>query len=97
MKTSFSYPVEVEKEKVSGLRFPVDEVLPSGELQKNRKSDLYRALDYGNYALYKVAIVFEDDCGIKKVETTIWDVDDTNVYLKNRLNIPIHRILEVKL
>jgi len=34
---------------------------------------------------------------VKRVETTIWDIDDENIYLKNQIALPIRRILEVKI
>lgn len=96
MKTQHFIP-EVAKEKLTGLLFPADDVLPLYDQRAERKRLLQRALDFGNYAQYKVALLFEDAEGIKRVETTIWDLDDENVYLKNRVKLPLCRILEVKI
>jgi len=97
MKNTFSHPVFVEKEEVSRLRFPLKEVLSTDAMKLSRSSALQRAVDYGNYAHYKVAIIFKDKYGLKQVETTLWDMDESNVYLKNRVNIPIHCIVKVSL
>ena len=94
---STGYVQEMAKEKLAGLRFPDGDVLPLFEQRAERKRLLQRAMDFGNYAQYKVAIVFEDDCGLKRVETTIWDLDDDFVYLKNRIRIPLGRIREVRI
>jgi len=97
MKKTFSHPVFVEKEDVSGLRFPLKEVLSADVLKLSRSVALMRAVDYGNYAHYKVAIIFKDKDGLKQVETTVWDMDERNIYLKNRVTIPIHCIIKVNL
>lgn len=97
MNSTTTYVPETTKEQVADLHFPSDEVLPLHEQQVERKRLLKRALDFGNYALYKVAILFEDHEGLKRVETTVWDVDNENVYLKDDISIPLRRILEVRL
>lgn len=96
MKPKSTYVPEVPKENLAGMIFPSGEVLPLRKQQAERKKLLERAIDFGNYAQYKVAILFEDNEGPKRVETTIWDMDDKNIYLKNRITVPLHRILEVK-
>jgi uncharacterized protein (UPF0248 family) len=97
MESTNQYVPELAKEKVPDLNFPDEEVLTLYEERANRKRLLQRAADFGNYAQYKVAIVFADNEGKKRVETTIWDIDERNVYLKNRIAIPLHRILSVKI
>lgn len=96
MKSEHTYVPEVDKENLAGMIFPSNDVLPLGEQRAERRKLLERAIDFGNYAHYKVAILFEDNEGPKRVETTIWDIDDKNIYLKNRITVPLHRILEVK-
>src|SRR5690606_6789959 len=97
MKSTTTYVPEITKEKLSGLHFPPEEVLPLGEQQLERKRLLKRALDFGNYAHYKIAILFEDSAGLKRVETTVWDMDEEVVYLKDGITIPLRRIVEVQL
>lgn len=89
-------PVTVQKEMISGFRFPEQEVLTSKEEMKIRLSDLERALKLGNLEHNKIKIIFEDTDGIKQVETTVWGVTDKRVILKQGIMIPIHRIYEVR-
>lgn len=97
MKSTSTYVPEVAKETLSGLRFPKKDVIESVDERAIRKRMLQRAVDFGNYAQYKIAILFEDDQGPKRVETTIWDMDNENIYLKNQVALPIRRIREVKI
>ena len=90
-----SNPVSVEKENISGLKFPDTDVLNSAEEIKNRLTNLERALKLGNLEHNKIKIVFEDAEGIKQVNTTVWGVTDKRVILKQGVVIPIHRIHDV--
>ncbi len=89
-------PISIEKENISGLKFPDTDVLTSKEEIKNRISNLERALKLGNLEHNKIKIIFEDSEGIKQVNTTVWGVTDKRVILKQGVVIPIHRIHEVK-
>jgi uncharacterized protein (UPF0248 family) len=89
-------PVTVQKEMISGFRFPDKEVLTSKDDMKIRLGDLERALKLGNLEHNKIKIVFEDTDGIKQVETTVWGVTDKRVILKQGIMIPIHRIYEIR-
>jgi|GEM_PF-120715 uncharacterized protein (UPF0248 family) len=86
----------VEKEHISSLYFPVQEVLSSAEEIAQRKEDAERGSFLGNGYKSKVMIYFKDVEGLKHVETTIWSVTDTRVILKNNMSIPLHRIVKVK-
>ena len=88
-------PVSIEKENISGLKFPEADVLTSKEEIKNRFTNLERALKLGNLEHNKIKIIFEDSEGIKQVNTTVWGVTDKRVILKQGVVIPIHRIHEV--
>lgn len=88
-------PVSIEKENISGLKFPDTEVLASKEEVKNRYANLERALKLGNLEHNKIKIIFEDSEGVKQVNTTVWGVTDKRVILKQGIVIPIHRIHEV--
>lgn len=89
-------PVMVQKEMISGFRFPEQEVLTSKDDIKMRLADLERALKLGNLEHNKIKIVFEDTDGVKQVETTVWGVTDKRVILKQGIMIPIHRIYEIR-
>ena len=88
-------PILIEKENISGLKFPDNDVLLSKDEIKMRFSNLERALKLGNLEHNKIKIIFEDSEGIKQVNTTVWGVTDKRVILKQGVVIPIHRIHEV--
>lgn len=94
--TSSRMAVPIEKEKISGLKFPYSDVLLDKDDIKIRSMNLERALKLGNLEHNKIKIVFEDSEGIKQVETTVWGVTDKRVILKQGVVIPIHRIHDVK-
>lgn len=94
--TAMKKPIMVEKEMISSLTFPKEEVLKDADKQKELKAALDKAMKLGNAYKGKVKIVFEDSEGVKAVETTIWGVTDKNVLLKQTTLIPIRRILEIK-
>lgn len=95
MERLVAQPKMVEKEQIGRLNFPKEDVLPTAEAVGNRSKMLEYALELGNSVYYKVKIVFEDDRGPKKVQTTIWSLNRTYVILKHGTKLPIHRIREV--
>ena len=89
-------PVSIEKEHISGLKFPDNDVLHSKDEIKMRIANLDRAMKLGNIEHNKMKIIFEDSIGKKQVETTVWGVTDIRVILKQGVVIPINRIHEIK-
>lgn len=89
--------VLIEKEKISDLKFPSDEVLKTKEEIAQRRADLEKATTLGNAHRGKIKIIFEDSEGLKKVETTIWATTEKNIILKQGVTIPICRIHQVRL
>lgn len=87
----------VQKEDLSQLHFPNEEVLVGPELIEKRRIALEQAVVLGNTYKGKTKIVFSDSEGIKQIETHIWGLTDKRVILKQGIVIPIHRIQEVKL
>lgn len=87
----------VQKEEVSRLNFPSEDVLSSIEATEKRRKDLEQAVVLGNTYKGKTKIVFADNEGVKQIETHIWGLTDKRVILKQGIVIPIHRIHEVKL
>ena len=83
----------VDKENIQFLKFPKEDVLTRIEDRKNRRIELQRAMSLGNLLRSKVRIIFQDDVGPKKVETTIWGITDEAVILKQSTIIPMERIL----
>lgn len=92
MSTSFAHIAYTEKEKIGHFTYPPKDVLSSSILKEKRLHSIDQAIDAGNFAQFKVMIIFEDSKEIKEVETTIWERDSENIYLKNDISIPIHRI-----
>ena len=90
-------PLMVQKEEISKLLFPKQEVLKSKEEIKVRRNELERATTLGNAERGKIKIIFEDSEGVKKVETTIWATTEQNIVLKGGVFIPIHRIHQINI
>ncbi|MBA3972406.1 MAG: hypothetical protein H0X46_09755 [Bacteroidetes bacterium] len=95
MEQNYLKPLLVEKENIGALRFPSCEVLNSLDAISQRKLEIERAMLLGNRHKGKSKIVFEDDEGVKQVETTIWGFTDKRIILKQEFVIPIHRIYQV--
>ncbi len=85
----------INKEDIKFLHFPKQEVLNSKKEQHERCLTLRRAMYLGNLEHEKVGILFMDNIGFKKVETTIWGITDKSVILKESTIIPLERILKV--
>jgi|CXWL01.1.fsa_nt_gi uncharacterized protein (UPF0248 family) len=96
-KTSNAMISPVQKEEVSLLIFPNEEVLLTAETIEKRRKALEQAVVLGNTYKGKTKIVFEDSDGVKQIDTHIWGLTDKRVILKQGIVIPIHRIHEVKL
>ena len=88
---------KIEKEMISDLKFPENEVLTDKEAIQDRLTELNRALSLGNLDHTKIRIYFEDDKSCKVVETTVWGVTDKRVILKQGVVIPINRIHKIKI
>ena len=87
----------IEKENISGLKFPTEDVLKYKDSIAERESELNRALVLGNLGHTKIKIYFEDDTSRKLVETTVWGVTDKRVILKQGVVIPINRVYKISL
>lgn len=85
----------IDKEIITSLNFPKEDVLEDKEDISGRKNDLDRALSLGNLEHVKIKIYFEDDMSKKMVETTIWGVTDERVILKQGVVIPVKRIHKI--
>lgn len=82
----------IDKENVKDLRFPNKEVLTDKKDIIKRRLMLERATALGNIDKQKFRILFEDDEGLKYVETTIWATTEKRICLKGGVCIPINRI-----
>lgn len=85
----------IAKEQVNDLRFPAEEVLKSKDDIRKRRADLERAVMLGNVEKSKVRVYFEDEVGLRYVETTIWSITDDRVILKGDGSIPLRRVVQV--
>ncbi|MBS1636844.1 MAG: hypothetical protein JST26_13085 [Bacteroidetes bacterium] len=88
---------KIEKERISELKFPQNEVLLDKESISERERELNRALSLGNLEHTKIKIYFEDDQSRKLVETTVWGLTDKRVILKQGVVIPINRVHKISL
>ena len=85
----------IDKEIITSLNFPKEDVLEDKEDIAERRNNLDRALSLGNLEHVKIKIYFEDDISKKMVETTIWGVTDERVILKQGVVIPVKRIHKI--
>jgi len=87
-------PELIEKELISALSFTEKHgVNQHPELLMQ----IERATILGNSHRSKVSIIFQDDSGLKRVDTTIWAAGTKFICLKGGVWIPIDKILEIKL
>ena len=89
----FMEPEVIEKELVKDLSFkqPV-KFKQNPELLRQ----LNEATRLGNGYHTKVGIIFYDDHGLKRINTTIWATGSRYICLKGGMWIPINNIVELK-
>ena len=93
METMTQNIVLIEKERIPELSFKVPVVI---EQNKDLESKLMEAMKLGNLHQGKVAIIFRDDEGFKRVETTIWATGVKYICLKGGMWLPVSRIVDIK-
>jgi len=84
--------VLITKEEIPTLKFANAEGLMTLEEKIQRDSQLQKAMILGNANHVKCKIVFNTKDGFRKVETTVWAVDDKQLSLKSGIHIPINAI-----
>ena len=82
----------VEKETIPSLPFHDKSRVKQ---HQNLRKQIDKATILGNMHRRKVSILFEDDNGIKRVDTTIWASGTKFVCLKGGVWIPINRLKEI--
>ena len=87
----------IEKESIPKLSFPKQSIVETKKQLDLLKRKLRRSMILGNVHRTKMRIIFQDDDGVKEVQTTIWAVGDKNIVLKRGVIIPIHRLVDVVL
>lgn len=85
-------PVPIEKELISELKFTNKTRVAQ---QEGLIEKLNEAMRLGNIHHGKVGIIFEDDQGLKRVDTTIWSTGAKYICLKGGVWLPIDRIYQV--
>lgn len=87
----------MEKEQIPSLRFGHDDVLTDPEARKKRMWDLNRATALGNVYRGKVEITFQTADGAqRRVDTTVWAVDERFMTLKAGCAIPVTSIIGIE-
>jgi hypothetical protein len=86
-------PVLIDKEVIPNLKF---KNLISEFQNQELKRKLIEATRLGNSYKGKMRIEFEDDEGLKAVETTIWATGQKYICLKGGVWLPISRIRNIK-
>jgi hypothetical protein len=94
MENALQSAVLIEKERIPALSF---KSAIKGKQSKDINDKLNEAMRLGNNHHGKVAIIFEDDEGLKRVETTVWAAGAKFICLKGGGWMPISHILDVKL
>lgn len=87
--------MEISKENLSEIRFPVTDVLPE-QRQDERMHLLKNAMLAGNLYKSKSTLEFQTQYGLRSVTTTIWHCTDKHVVLKGGRVIPVHAISNVR-
>lgn len=87
-------PELIEKEKISSLHFDKSTAVKQ---HPELKAQIENATRLGNAYHSKVSIIFNDNDGLKRVETTIWAGGDRYICLKGGVWLPIDHIVEIKM
>ncbi|MBF9252508.1 hypothetical protein I2I11_04310 [Pontibacter sp. 172403-2] len=91
-----SIPI-VAKEQIPAFRFGHEDVLTDPEARKKRMWDLNRAASLGNVYHGKVEITFMTADGeLKRVDTTVWTLDENYIILKASCALPIISIIGIE-
>lgn len=86
-------PQLIEKEIIQSLSFKTRTRVKQ---HPNLPEQIKNATRLGNAYHSKVSILFEDDEGLKRVDTTIWADGSKYICLKGGIWLPIDRIVEIK-
>jgi len=84
----------IEKEAITACTFKHEMM---SKQHPELLSQIKDATILGNSHHSKVSIIFQDDDGIKRVDTTIWAAGTKFICLKGGVWVPINRLIEIKL
>ena len=76
-------------------QFPTEDVITDYEAIKYRSRKIHKATSLGNLEHRKVHIIFKDQEGLKRVHTTIWVQLGDHIILKERITLPVNRIVDI--
>jgi hypothetical protein len=97
METKQGAPDLIEKEEIPSITFSRQEVLTDPVLKAARKRNAVKATILGNGYHGKVCISFlTADQEVKRVSTSIWEVDDEHITLKSGVTIPMRAIQSIE-
>lgn len=94
MENTMQSAALIEKEQIPEMSFKKG-IQGTRAIDVNYK--LNEAMRLGNNHRGKVIILFEDDEGLKRVETTVWAAGAKFICLKGGIWMPISHILDVKI
>lgn len=86
----------INLEEVISLHFPTDDVFFSKEEQQNRLKQVEGLMTTENVMEQTMKIMFQDIEGMKCICTTICGISEKEVVLKNKVRIPMQRILKIE-
>jgi hypothetical protein len=87
-------PIIINKEQIKDLSFKSPLSFSQDE---NIHKKLEAATRLGNGYQTKITIVFQDDEGLKRVDTTIWATGQKYICLKGGMWIPINHIVSIEM
>jgi hypothetical protein len=88
--------ITINLEEVISLHFPTDDVFFSKEEQQNRLKQVEGLMTTENVMEQPMKIMFQDIEGMKCICTTICGLSEKEVVLKNKVRIPMQRILKIE-
>jgi hypothetical protein len=94
-ETNLKDAVLIDRTDIAAILFPEDDVLDDIDQIKDRSRKIHRATSLGNLEHRKVHIVFRDIESLKRVHTTIWVQLGEKIILKERIMLPVNRIVDI--
>ncbi len=88
--------VIIHLEEIISLHFPTDDVFFSKDEQQNRLKQVQLLMTTRNVMNQNMKLVFQDIEGMKCICTTICGLSEKEVVLKNKVRIPMQRILKIE-
>ena len=85
----------LRNENIISLRFPDEDVFDSRKGQIERDSAIKRLQRFAELGMKKATILFIDDKGIKKIESSIQKFTEHYIFLNAHTVIPLNRILHI--